>query len=410
MRKNLVTAAATAGLIVTAFGASANAQEPTYTVHKGDSLWKISNSNNMTIDQLKTLNHLSQDEIYVNQKLSLTYTVKAGDTLWAIAKTYGTTVSELKRLNGLTSDLIQIGQQLQLSNLNSTDAASGSTYVVQSGDTLSVIGTRFNLSTEQIKAINQLTSDTIYPGQTLKVKGLQSHITQYSVPETSTRTAQKPAAAQNAKIAQRILAKSTAVEAARTVTPSVSNVQKPVAAPKTPAAQKPVVSTNKQVTQKILAKSYAVEAARTTTPSGSTAAARPAAKPVAKPAAPVNTASSANAQAIISEAEKYIGTPYVWGGNTPSGFDCSGYIKYVFNKFGISIPRTTEAEYAALRPVSSPRAGDLVFFATYTSGPSHVGIYLGNNKFISAESNGVKISDITLTYWKTRYLGARTAF
>ena len=91
MKKNLVTAAATAGLVLTAFGASASAQENTYTVHSGDSLWKISHSSNVSIDKLKEWNHLSSDKIYVNQKLSLAYTVKPGDSLWKLARSFGTT-------------------------------------------------------------------------------------------------------------------------------------------------------------------------------------------------------------------------------------------------------------------------------------------------------------------------------
>jgi cell wall-associated NlpC family hydrolase len=81
----------------------------------------------------------------------------------------------------------------------------------------------------------------------------------------------------------------------------------------------------------------------------------------------------------------------------------------VFHNVGVSIPRTVATIWAATTPVAVLNPGDLVFFETYQTGPSHVGIYLGNNKFISSASSGVTISDLTTTYWKTRYLGARTA-
>ncbi|WP_202171426.1 C40 family peptidase, partial [Bacillus sp. USDA818B3_A] len=142
--------------------------------------------------------------------------------------------------------------------------------------------------------------------------------------------------------------------------------------------------------------------------SSSTAAQKPAATTEAaqKPAA----ASASLVENVIAEAQKYIGTPYKWAGDTPAGFDCSGYTKYVFEKVGISLPRTAATQWDATTSVSSPSVGDLVFFQTYKVGPSHVGIYLGNNKFISAASTGVVISDMTSSYWKTRYLGAKTPY
>lgn len=258
MKKYLLTFAATTGILFTSFAGGASAHENIYTVQSGDTLWKISQANKVSVSDLKTWNKITNDTIFVNQKLTLLaphshetqpvstatntiYTVKSGDTLWAISKLFGTTVTEIKSLNGLTSDMIYVGQQLT------------------------------------VKAAN-----------------------------------------------------------------------------------------------------------------------------------PSSTVSKA--QMVINEAKKYIGTPYLWGGNTPAGFDCSGFTKYVFEKVGNTIPRTTTTQWSGLKSVTSPNPGDLVFFETYTSGPSHVGIYLGDNKFIQAGSSGVAISDMSTTYWKTRYLGARTAF
>ena len=114
--------------------------------------------------------------------------------------------------------------------------------------------------------------------------------------------------------------------------------------------------------------------------------------------------------AILAEADKYRGVPYVFGGTTPSGFDCSGYVKYVFEKQGISLPRLADEQYNIGVEVSRAnlKAGDLVFFETYEPGPSHSGIYIGDGKFISATSSrGVAVADLDTGYWGERYIGAK---
>ena len=120
--------------------------------------------------------------------------------------------------------------------------------------------------------------------------------------------------------------------------------------------------------------------------------------------------SNAKADKIIATAKKYIGVPYLWGGTTPSGFDCSGFVQYVFKAHGISLPRVSRDQYTAGYAVSKSnlKPGDLVFFNTSGSGVSHLGIYLGNNQFIHAStSKGVVITSLTSTYWSSRYIGAR---
>lgn len=116
------------------------------------------------------------------------------------------------------------------------------------------------------------------------------------------------------------------------------------------------------------------------------------------------------ARRIISSSMDYIGVPYLFGGTTPSAFDCSGYVQYVFANAGISLPRTADVQYEVGTPVSTAElvAGDLVFFSTYTYGASHVGIYLGDGNFIHASSSrGVTIDSLSTAYYSSRYIGAR---
>lgn len=113
---------------------------------------------------------------------------------------------------------------------------------------------------------------------------------------------------------------------------------------------------------------------------------------------------------ILTNAESYEGVPYVFGGTTPSGFDCSGYVRYVFAKSGISLPRMADEQYNVGTTVAKRnlQPGDLVFFQTYEPGVSHSGIYIGGGKFISATSSrGVAIADLNDDYWGARYIGAK---
>ncbi len=114
-------------------------------------------------------------------------------------------------------------------------------------------------------------------------------------------------------------------------------------------------------------------------------------------------------QQIVDYAQNYLRAPYVWGGMSPSGFDCSGFTKYVYSHFGIDLPRTAsgQTDLGTYVKESNLQPGDLVFFDTDGSGISHVGIYIGNGNFISAASVDVCISSLNSGYWAGCYVTAR---
>ena len=112
---------------------------------------------------------------------------------------------------------------------------------------------------------------------------------------------------------------------------------------------------------------------------------------------------------VLRAAYSVIGTPYVFGGTSPYGFDCSGFTQYAFARAGVYLSRTADSQFYNGRRISMKqlRPGDLVFYSTYEAGASHVGIYVGNGSFIHAgTSTGVTVSSAFTGYWGARYYGA----
>ena len=128
----------------------------------------------------------------------------------------------------------------------------------------------------------------------------------------------------------------------------------------------------------------------------------------------VSRGTSSMARRLTSIAMQYIGTPYVFGGNSLYyGIDCSAYTQQIYAQVGISLPRTADYQYEVGTPISRSELlpGDEVFFTTYTYGASHCGIYLGDGNFIHASSSrGVTISSLNEHYYSTHYIGARRMF
>ncbi|MEG7282481.1 C40 family peptidase [Bacillus sp. 0909A] len=303
--------------------------------------------------------------------------VKKGDTLWDLSRKYGTTISKIKSENKLHSDIIYAGQTLSINGKSTassskSSSSSSSTYKVVSGDSLWKISKKYGMTINELKKLNGLKSDLLRIGQVLKVKGSSSSSSSSSsnVSTSATSTYKVVSGDSLSKIAKKY---GTTVSKLKSLNGLKSDLI--------------------YVGQVLKVKGTGSNTVTSSKPSSSSSS--------------KVSSTSLNVSKLVSDAKALTGTPYKWGGTTTSGFDCSGFIWYVLNK-QTSVARTSTAGYwSSMKSIASPSVGDFVFFTTYKSGPSHMGIYVGNNSFVHAGSDGVQISSLNNSYWKPRYLGAK---
>lgn len=311
-----------------------------------------------------------------SQALASTYKVSSGDSLWKIAIEHQTSVNHIKQLNSLTSDIIFPNQVLRVSgsssasssNTGSTTSVSASTYIVKSGDTLFGIAAKTGTSLSSIRSLNNISSHLIYPGQTLKLEGTV-HTSSTTVSSSSSSSATSSTSTYTVKSGD-----------------SLSRI-----------AANHGISLSQLMNLNALS-GYLIFPGQTLKVTGT--ASNVSSGPVQTSTQATSSSSSTSSSGIIQRAKAQIGTPYVWGGASPSGFDCSGFISYVFDT-----SRTSAAGYYSRSShVSSPQVGDLVFFKnTYKAGISHVGIYVGGNQFIHAGNNGVEVTSLSNPYWSSKF-------
>ena len=172
---------------------SGSSDQNTYVVKSGDTLWSIAKKFGVSVDELKAKNNLSSNALSINQILIIPkkgetideedgeyYTVVAGDTLYGIANRYGLTVDELKALNNLTSNTLSIGQKLLVKPADTSDG-SLETYTVKKGDNLYQIALKYDTSVDALKNLNGLTSNLLSIGQVLKIPSSSSSEIVYTV-------------------------------------------------------------------------------------------------------------------------------------------------------------------------------------------------------------------------------------
>ena len=433
-KKLLVGTVGAAGLFL-ATTATANA-DTTHKVAKNDTVWDLSQKYGVSIQAIEALNNIDQNShlIVTGQTLKVPakdaqvsennntaqaadkkadtentsdVTVKAGDTLWTLAQQYNTSVEKLRELNGLATDayLIHPGNVLRVNGtVQATQqpaqteqpvqqqteqpvvqqeatqeqaqepqlvvSANHTTHTVQAGESLYSIAQAYGVTVDSLRSANNLGA-TLLVGQTLTINDpakdpAQEAAAQQAAQEQAASQAQQEATTQQAAQEQ------AAAQAQQQVQQPVQNQ-----APAQTQTQAPAQQT--QQTQQVQQQAQPAQ--------------------VQQPQQQV-VSTSADGSAIAAYAQSFIGTPYVWGGSTPSGFDCSGLTQYVYAHFGKQIGRNTIAQESAGThiPVSQAQVGDLLFWGTPGS-TYHVAIYLGGNSFVAAPEPGQSVKIGNMAYF-----------
>ena len=318
-----------------------------------------------------------------------TVKVKSGDTVWNFAKKYGVSIQSIEKLNKVSADshLIYVNQSLEIptdgnqaEEKTTTPAPTATgTYTVQAGDSLWTIAQKYNTTVDALAQLNGLNLNSLlHVGQSLKVTGTAT--------ASATQTANTQAAAQPAQTNQAATAQTAQTNQAATAQPAQTNQ---AATAQTANTQVATQTTASQATAQTATTSQATASYNTQ------AAAQPAQTSQA-----ATTQTYANNGSVVSIANRYLGTPYAWGGTTPQGFDCSGFTQYVYGQAGKSIGRNTVAQESAGSqiPVSQAQPGDLLFWGSRGSS-YHVAIYAGNGRYIAAPTEGQSVSYGNTAYY-----------
>lgn len=455
--KLLLAGVAGAGLLV-AGGSQAVAHADSVKVQKNDTVWALSQKYGVSIKSIESLNNINQNShlIFVGQEINIpeknnaepktsvsdkvkadSVTVKSGDSLSVIAQRYGVSVNALMQANHLTSSLILVGQQLNIPSGNTV--STHSTYVAPAAPASSAAKPQVQTPTSQatqsaasnsaaVSSAVQSSSAASQTPSSAVTSSAASSVAPSSVAPSSVATASsiqansaashsysKPAsAASSASVA------TNANQAASSAAPQISKQQQAassVAPSSAPAATNHVASSVAPSSAPAATNHVASSAAPSSAPATTNHVASSAAPSSAAPAASTNhVASSAAPSSAATSNVQNTGSvtglatslanntiPYVWGGKTPAGFDCSGFVSYVFqHAAGISLPSYTVAmeSYVNKESVSAAQPGDLLFWGT-PGATYHVGIYLGNNQYASAPTFGqnVKVQTISSYFY-----------
>lgn len=340
-------------MFILLFFSLASAEE-FYKVKKGDSLYKIAKRFHISADELKQINNLDDNKLKPGMKLLIS---KGKDG----AKVTKAMEAERKRKKEIdVQESSKVSQEREF-------------HIVKKGDTLSSIARKYDIALAELKEINDLKSKKLKVGQKILLK------------KTGPKTYTVKKGDNIWKIAKRF---NIDPEEIRELNELESDELKP--------GQKLVLEA--WIDEKEL-KRY------------ETAISELKALEDIKATSESDISRLGVKDRIVLFAKKMLNIPYRFGGSSFMGIDCSGYVRKVFGFLNISLPRSAREQFKVGEPVSKEELniGDLVFFRTYASFPSHVGIYLGNNLFIhaSSKSKKVTIDSLDTPYYLKRFIGAK---
>lgn len=404
-----------------------------YVVKKGDNLYDISKKFGVSVNSIKNANGLSNNGLKIGVALLIPgstkqtasvnqskYVVAKGDTLSEIGAKFGVSASSIKKLNNLNSNNVKIGQKLIIPFSGSVTAQveqSGTVqkeltvsenfqdekpvetkshqpsvstkYKVRKGDTLGGIAHKFGMSVRNIKSANGLRSDSLKVGKVLIIPGaVNKEVVREASPKPvliSRRYVVKKGDSLH-RLSKKFGAPIASIKKASGIKGNAIRIGQVLTIPR--KEQYIDIDTDKTD----LPKSYSE---------------------IDSNGYNGNKADGyVSRNNIINVARRFLGAPYKFGGTSPvRGIDCSAFVNSVFDFFDVDLPRTARDIYKVGRSVdkSELATGDLVFFQTYASYPSHVGIYIENDEFIHASSAAKKVTidSINRSYYRKRYIGAK---
>lgn len=345
-----------------------------------------------------------------NSYASLEYTVKKGDNLYNIAKKFGVSVESIKDHNNLPSNKLAIGdkltipQQSKLKNKKEPTNVSNSTptsqkvsvtstdpfdvryHEVKKGDTIAKIAKKYSMSSNRIMEINGLTTTKLRIGQHLLIKSSKPQI----------HTVKKGDTLWSISIKYGI-----PPDELKEINALQDNSLK--------LGQRLILARENQEQEE------RVQSVNTSLPSYHLKVSRELASEKLEDIKALSKSEELSdlsiRERLIIFAKKMMHLPYRFGGNTPFGIDCSAYVQKVYSFVGLALPRSAREQFHFGDVIDKDELsiGDLVFFRTYASFPSHVGIYLGNNLFIhaSSKSKRITIDSLDTPYYLKRFIGAK---